>query len=142
MAFEQELRDKINGFPHGSADRNLLKVVLGDWQQKAASGKVTDEIGHAVVKKIIVGNTENLGYLPEGDPRRATLLHENEVLATLLPSYWSGDQISQCLVEGGVDLHSGNEGQATGRAMKFLKEQNALVEGGTVKDVVIGLRKS
>lgn len=142
MSFEEMLRDRIAKSPYGSAERNLLKVVLGDLQQKV-TGSVTDEVAHAVVKKIIKGNDESLGYLPQGDARRAQYLAENEILADLLPKYLTADQIRESLEAAGIDVKSmPNEGQATGKAMQHFKAKNAPVEGQTVKEVVQAIRKS
>ena len=129
-----------------------MKLVLGDFQQAAAkvnSGNVSDEAAHAIVKKIIQGNTDSLVYLPVGDSRRDQYIRENELLAELLPQYWTAAQISQSLEEAGVDVKltdpnlttEANEGKATGKAMKHLKSINAPVEGQTVKDVVLSMRK-
>jgi len=143
MTFEEMLRDRIAKCPYGSSERNLLKVVLGDLQQKSASGKVTEEIAHAVVKKIIKGNEESMGYLSEGDLRRAQYLNENEILSGLLPKYLTADQIRESLTTAGIDVSSmPNEGQATGRAMQHFKATNSPVEGQTVKEVVQAIRKS
>ena len=152
MSFEENLRAKITGFPYGSPERNLMKLVLGDFQQgvaKAPTGTISDEAAHAIVKKIIQGNTDSLGYLPAGDSRRDQYIRENELLTELLPQYWTAAQIRQSLEEAGVDVKStdphltteANEGKATGKAMKHLKSINAPIEGQTVKDVVMEMRK-
>jgi len=141
MTFEEQLREKIKAAPFGSSEKNVLKLVLGELQQEM--GNVTDERGHSIVKKLITSNEECLGHLDQTDPRYAGLVAENEMLQSLLPQYWSEDQIRARLEADGVDVTSfSNEGQATGAAMKHLKGLGAPVEGGTVKSVVAAIRAS
>ncbi len=62
MNFEEILRNKIATTPSKTA-KTILKVVLGEFQQKNSSGKATIEEGYKIVEKIISGNIETLGYL-------------------------------------------------------------------------------
>lgn len=143
MTFEQTLRDRIAKAPFKSKEKDLLKVVLGEMQQKAASGKVTDEQGHSLVKSMIKNNVEKvLVHLKTDDPRRAPIEEENKVLGSLLPVYLTAEQIMDKLT-GGLEIAisaAKNEGQAVGLAMKYLKSMNAKVEGDTVKAVVQKMR--
>lgn len=142
MTFEQTLRDKIQKAPFRSAEKEILKVVLGEYQQKTATAKATDEIGHTIVKKMIAANKENLGLLPNADPRCAQFNQENIFLNQLLPQYWSQEQIVASLTEASVDVKTAaNDGQAMGVAMQHLKKVGAPVEGQTVKEAVATLRK-
>ena len=138
--FEKALRARIAGYQFNAPERVILKVVLGDLQQK--SGKVTDATGHSIVKGMIEANKVNLGYLAESDSRRNKYLLENEVLTSLLPSYWSADQIKEALQNAGIDVKTMPEGQATGKAIAHLKSLNAPHEGQTVKAVVVEMRSS
>jgi hypothetical protein len=143
MSFEQSLRDRINKAPFRSREKDLLKVVLGEVQQKSAGGKVTDEQGLAIVKKMAKANEETLGLLGAEDKRREQYEEENAILQSLLPNYLTVEQIVQRLTEGGLadEIKTAkNEGQATGIAMKKLKADNAPVEGDTVKQAVVKLR--
>lgn len=143
MTFEETLRDRISKSPYSSKERNTLKLVLGEFQQKAASGNVTEEMAHSIVKKIIKGNEETLGYLSQDDIRRNEYLEENEILAELLPRYLTVDQIRESLLTAGIDVTSmSNEGQATGKAMQHFKATNSPVEGQTVKEVVRSMRSA
>ncbi len=143
MSFEQTLRDRINKAPFKSTERDLLKVVLGEFQLKAATLKVTDEMAIAIVKKMVKANDETLGHLGQDDARRKQYEEENQILQTLLPSYLTVDQILAKLSEGGLTEEvktAKSEGQATGVAMRHLKSANASVEGETVKQAVQKLR--
>ena len=76
---------------------------------------ITDEQIHAVVRKIISNNEETLascdvaGYIKQ-------LKEENEVLKTLLPKYWSPDQVYAYLTLHGLTeiRNAKSDGQATG----------------------------
>lgn len=192
MTFETVLREKIAKAGFGSDERTLLKVVLGDIQQKSATGKVTDEVCHGIVKKMIESNKQNLDYLTDShlkslvkkdkydeavilakesanasdrlgslsaalvqlgfvkseqltpsDYRYQKFQEENQILVELLPQYMTPDQIRKSLIDAGVDVKSQqNDGQATGKAMAHFKSTNAPVEGQTVKEVVLAMRKS
>jgi len=148
MAFEESLRQRISGFPYGSPERNLLKLVLGELQQKAT---VTDEIAHSIVKKIINGNEEVMAMvdgdgkllLAEDDSRRAQYTRENELLAELLPKYLTVAQIRQSLEISGIDLKSDEkDGKAIGKAIEHFNKLAFPFEGQTVKDVVVEMRNS
>jgi hypothetical protein len=148
MSFEQVLRDRIAKAPFKSKERDILKVVLGELQLKAASGKVSDETSHNFVKSMIKNNTEKvLAVLKLDDPRRAGIEEENKVLQSLLPKYLTVDEAETALREatdppGLVEeiQKAKSEGQATGVAMKYLKGHGMNVEGETVKTVVSKLR--
>lgn len=143
MSFETKLREGINKAPYGSTKRNVLKVLLGEIQQKAS---VTDEQVFAIVKRMVSDNTEKvLPFLKPDDPRYAALVEENKILSELLPQYWSAEEIhNRILVDGLVDLVKGakSDGQATGVVMGHLKKISAPVEGNTVKEVVVKIRES
>lgn len=142
MTFEETIRDRIKKSSYPSVERDVLKVVLGDLQQKASGGKVTDEIGHGIVKKMVQSNKENLQHLETADLRYVKYVEENEVLESLLPQYLTKEQIMLSLTTAGIDVKSMGEGPATGKAMKHFKDLNAPIEGLTVKEVVLEMRKS
>lgn len=143
MSFEQQIRDRMTKSAHGSNERNLLKVVLGEVQQKSALGAFTEDMGHAIVKKMMKANEETIPHLSESDARRGKLLEENKILAGLLPQYWSAAQVRQQLEADGIDIKSAkNDGQAMGLAMQHLKKINAPIEGQAVKVAVGEMRKA
>ena len=142
MSYEEQIRDRMSKAPHGSAEKNILKVVLGEVQQKSANAPFTEEMGQAIVKKMMKANEETIPHLSETDPRRAKLLEENKILTSLLPQYWTAGQIRERLQADGVNLQGAkNDGQAIGMAMQHLKKINAPVEGQTVKEAVAEMRK-
>lgn len=143
MSFEQQIRELMSKAPHASSERNLLKVVLGEVQQKSALAPFTDEMGLALIKKMMKANEETIPLLSATDARRSNLLEENKILGRLLPQYWSVEQVRERLQADGIDIkRAKNDGQATGLAMQHLKKLNAPVEGQTVKAAVADIRKA
>ena len=145
MSFETDLRERISKSPMRSVERDVFKVALGEYQNKTARVKATDEAGYSIVKQMIKANEENLSHLPPEDRRRQQFEEENQALKTLLPAYWSAYKIRAELErgDGGAALavkEAKSEGQAVGVAMKYLKGLDALVEGDTVKQVVQEIR--
>ena len=142
MSYEEQIRERMYKAPHGSTEKSLLKVLLGEVQQKSDMGQFTEEMGLAIVKKMMKANEETIPHLSETDPRRAKLLEENKVLTSLLPQYWTAGQIRERLQADGVNVQGAkNDGQAIGMAMGHLKKINAPVEGQTVKEAVAEMRK-
>lgn len=142
--FEAMIRDKISQTTLGP-ERNFYKLILGECQNiinapSNKKGELTDDMGFNILKKMISSNDECIGHLKIDDPRYSALVKENELLNQMLPQYWSKDKIKDCLAGSGVDLTTVNEGQATGLAMKHLKSIDAVVEGGTVRQVVAEIR--
>lgn len=141
MNFEEKLREKIKVSEFRSPERDILRVVLGEIQRKTVGRQLKDEEGYTVVKQMIAANEEVLGKLEASDLRRGGFESENRILGSLLPAYWSEDQIHNELQK--LDLASAqNVGKAIGMAMSHLKTLNAPVEGAKVKSVVTMLREN
>lgn len=140
---EQELRRRITASKIGSTERDVLRVVLGECQQKSFSGKISDDIVVGVIRKLLKSNQETIGYLKENDNRRSDYLEEIEVLNSLLPAFWSETEIKSKIISEGlfekVKMARSN-GEAVGLVMGQFKKTNAPVEGNTVKKVIEQLR--
>lgn len=113
---------------------NILKVVLGELQRFR---KLPDDITcYNTIKKIIANNEEILKYVPKQD-----LIDENIFLKSLLPAELSEEEIGKilCVINSDI-LEAKSEGQATGIAMKLLKEK---ANGKTIPNMVVqGLIKN
>lgn len=123
-----------------TATRDLLKVVLGDLQlnETRKGSALTDEEAQKDIKKVIKGNREMMAAVD--DPEVTQRMEwEIGVLEQLLPQTLSVEQIVAALepVADAVKA-AGNDGQATGVAMKHLKSSGAEVEG---KDVAAAVRQ-
>ena len=70
MSYEEQIRDRMSKAPHGSTEREILKVVLGEVQQKSALGQFTEEMGHAIVKKMMKANEASAGRNREKEGRK------------------------------------------------------------------------
>jgi hypothetical protein len=123
-----------------SPDKEVLRVALGEIQtaEARAAKAFGDEEAIAIVKKLLKSNQETLAVTTDAE-KKAGLERENVVLESLLPAGLSVEQIVEALgpvadaVKG-----AGNDGQATGIAMKHLKAQGARVDG---KDVTAAVKK-
>ena len=124
--------------------RDVLRLALGEIQTAEArkNAPLGEEDAAAALRKLIKSNEETLAALPAGDDRIAPLKREVEVLASLLPAQMNAAQIVAALA-GQVDAikAAGNDGQATGIAMKHLKASGAVVSGGEVTAAVKQIRQ-
>lgn len=140
--FAEKLRAKIDKLAPGSSAKSLLKVVLGDIQQKAAFKEVSDQECHSMVKKMIKANTDNIELLSNSNPTDARIEEfrkENVLLDSLLPRYWSEQDIRNWIQDEGIDVNAfPNEGAVMAQCMSQLKGE--LVEGSTVKRIIHEMR--
>lgn len=143
MGFEEVIRGKIAESKSPVA-KSILKVVLGEFQQKNAGGRATENDGYSIIEKIISGNKETLGYFKADDPRREKLEEENVVVGALLPPYLSQEEVltkinADATLLADVKAAKG-DGQAVGVAVKWFKTQKLDVKGDTVKAAVAQVR--
>jgi uncharacterized protein YqeY len=124
--------------------RNFLRLVKGELQMAEVrqNKPLTDEQQAGVLKKILKGNEETLAVLPADDARCDSLTEENKLLNSFLPKVASNEEIKAALAGVVEQIKAAkNDGQATGIAMKTLKEAKIGCEGNIVKDIVSELRK-
>ena len=126
-----------------SVTRDVLRLALGEIQTAEArkNAPLSEEDAGAALRKLIKSNQETLAALPAGDERIAPLEREVQVLTSLLPAQMDAAQIVGALA-GQIDAikAAGNDGQATGVAMKHLKTTGATVTGKDVTAAVKQLR--
>jgi uncharacterized protein YqeY len=127
--------------------RDVLRVIMGEIStRKARTGKdPTDEQVHGIIRSLIVNNTESRTQLEQrGQTSHAAydrLGRENAYLETLLPSTLDRTAIRKELELIATDLKGAkSDGQATGLAMKHLKQKNLAVLGEDVAAVVKDVR--
>jgi len=123
--------------------RDVLRLALGEIQTAEArkNAPLGEDDAAAALRKLVKSNEETLGALPAGDDRIAPLKREVEVLLSLLPAQMNAAEIVAALA-GQVDAikAAGNDGQATGIAMKHLKASGAAVNGAEVTAAVKQIR--
>jgi uncharacterized protein YqeY len=149
--------------------KEILRVILGDLSTlelrsyklkstEAPFGKApTDEDIRRVIKKLLEGNNETLKFIdpPKDNFAKQTfdkLTLENEILLSMLPKtlsreeiktklqLWLHDDTGELNEEAGQIIRAKNDGQATGIAIKYFKENNLEVDGTDVAAVVKELR--
>ena len=129
----QAMKDK-------NVDKEILRVALGEIQTtEARNAKAgTDEEALAVVRKLVKSNEETLLATVDEEQKRI-LVREIEVLSSLLPTSLTQEQIVVALEPVSAAIKAaGNDGQATGIAMKHLKGEGAVVGG---KDVTAAVKQ-
>jgi uncharacterized protein YqeY len=123
-------------------EKEILRVAVGEITTSAAraGAKGNDEETQAILRKLLKCNDESL-QVCEDATQRANLELENCTLRTFLPQTLSVDAIVELLapVRDAI-VAAGNEGQATGVAMKHLKPTGAVVTGKDVSAAVKQLR--
>jgi len=124
-----------------STEKEILGVALGELQTvEARSGSLTDDEATGIVRKLVKSNRETLEV--STDPgQRGKLEEEIRILEALLPRALDEDGLRAALAPQLDAIRSaGNDGQATGIAMKALKAAGAVVDGKLVGAVVKKLR--
>ena len=128
-----------------STTRDVLRLALGEIQTAEArkNAPLSEEDAAAALRKLIKSNEETLAALPAGDERVATLEQEVTVLVSFLPAQLTIAQIVEALAEQAAAIKAvGNDGQATGIAMKHLKASGASVNGADVTAAVKQIRQA
>lgn len=122
-------------------EKDILRLAYGEVQTAEARGTaVSDESVAAIVRKLIKSNEETIAATADGEAKRV-LVEENVVLASLLPRSMSVADIVEALSAVRDTIKAaGNDGQATGAAMKHLKASSAVVNGKDVTEAVKQIR--
>jgi uncharacterized protein len=122
-------------------EKEILRVALGEIQTiEARTGPMSDDDMLGVVRKLVKSNRETLA-VSESAEQKAQLEEEIRVLESLLPKTLGVAQIVERLdtVKEAIKA-AGNDGQATGVAMKHLKSEGASVSGKDVAEAVKQMR--
>jgi len=121
----------------------ILRLAQSEVQAaEARAGKaLTDDEAFACVRKLVKSNEETLAASKGDAEKTATLTRENAILTELLPKGLSVPEL-QALLAPVTDAirAAGNDGQATGVAMKHLKAQGVTAGGKDVGEAVRLLR--
>jgi uncharacterized protein YqeY len=123
-------------------EKEILRVAVGEitTEQAREGRKGNDEESQAILRKLIKSNEESLA-VSEDPAKRAVLEQEVQVLAAFLPKSLGVDEIVAALAPVVEAVRAaGNDGQATGVAMKHLKGLGAPVGGKDVAEAVKRLR--
>jgi uncharacterized protein YqeY len=123
-------------------EREILKVAMGEITTDAArpGKKGDDEETLAILKKLVKSNEESI-EASQDEAQKAQLRAEIEVLNAYLPkSLGVADIVAALAPVADAVKAAGNDGQATGVAMKHLKTLGAVVNGKDVSAAVRQLR--
>ena len=124
-----------------TVEKEILRVAIGEIQTADARGAaIGDEGALAVVKKLVKSNEETLAVTTDPVATK-TLEDELVVLRSLLPKTLSVDDLIVALAPVKDAIRAaGNDGQATGIAMKHLKTTGASANGKYVAEAVKRMR--
>jgi uncharacterized protein len=125
-----------------TVEKEILRVAMGEITTDAARAgkKGDDEEAQAILKKLVKSNEESLAA-SQDETQKATLRAEIEVLNGFLPKALGVGEIVAALAPVAEAVKTaGNDGQATGVAMKHLKSLGAVVNGKDVSAAVRQLR--
>lgn len=127
--------------------KDVLRVVLGEVStRKARSGKEPrDEEVHAIIRSMMANNVETREELEQrgqtAHDAYERLGRENSYLETLLPRTLDRDAILKELAPVAAELKAAkSDGQATGLAVKQLKQKGLAVLGEDVAAAVKQMR--
>jgi uncharacterized protein YqeY len=122
-------------------EKEILGVALGELQTaEARKGSLTEEEGAAIVRKLVKSNRETIEASSSAE-QRATLSEEIAILESLLPKGLGEDEVVAALAQVADAVRAaGNDGQATGIAVKSLKAAGVVVDGKLVGEVVRKMR--
>ncbi len=117
-------------------------MILGEVDLEEARGRtVNDDMVMKVIRRVDEGNRQTRGYAKDGSPEAIKLDEEHAYLDSLLPQVMTVAAIKEAL-KPSLEIIKGarNDGQATGLAMKALKEAKFVVGGNEVAQAVKELR--
>ena len=123
-------------------EKEILRVAMGELTTDAAreGRKGDDAEAQAILKKLVKSNEESF-EASQDEAQKATLRAEIEVLNAFLPKALGVPEIVAALAPVTEAVKTaGNDGQATGVAMKHLKSLGAVVNGKDVSAAVRQLR--
>jgi hypothetical protein len=118
-----------------AVEKEIIRTAIGDI---TATGEDADDARVvAVLKKLLKSNEETLKASASAE-QSATLEQEIAILKEFIPRGLSLEQLVALLAPVAEQIKAaGNDGQATGVAMKHLKAQSAEAEG---KDVALAVK--
>lgn len=125
-----------------SAATQIYRLALGEIQtlEARAARAVTEEEAEGVVRKLVKSNEETLS-LSTDDAQKGELEKEIALLTAVLPKGLSVEEIVALLAPVADAIKAaGNDGQATGVAMKHLKASGTSAQGKDVGAAVKTLR--
>jgi uncharacterized protein YqeY len=125
-----------------TVEKEILRVLCGelDTAQSRIEAALSDDQAERIVRKLVNSNEETLAHATDGEQKQV-LLREISILQTLLPKLPSAEEIVAKLAPVADQIRAaGNDGQATGVAMKHLKTAGVATEGKTVAIAVKAIR--
>ena len=126
------------------ACRDILRLVIADVESDCKR-QDDDKWAESVIRKHLKQIDESLHFFAEDQPGHSKLTFQKSFLNSLLPKTLTEQEIeAELLNSSGREVEdiqeAKSEGQATGIAMKFFRQNNLNVLGKDVKSVVSKIR--
>lgn len=121
----------------------ILRLAQSEVQALEAKtdGPFTDEAAYGVLRKLVKSNEETITMSSADLEKCATLQREIAILQEFIPKGLSTDEIIQALAPVLDAIKAaGNDGQATGIAIKHLKSQGMQITGNDASAAVKQIR--
>jgi uncharacterized protein YqeY len=144
MTILDDLRARMHAAMRGKDEiaKNIYRLAYSEMQLASArSGKdLNDDEAIAILKKLVKSNEETLAVATEA-AQKEPLAREIALLTAMLPETLGIPEIVAALAPVADAIKAaGNDGQATGVAMKHLKSAGASADGKTVAAAVKQMR--
>ena len=146
MSLLQTIKDQVIAAMKAKDNltRDVLRVLQGDIEMHhTRTGEhMTEDQAQKVVRKLVKSNQETIEHTTDAAAVEK-LNKEIAILEALLPRTLGVDEIVAALAAVQADIKAaGNDGQATGVAMKHLKPQGLAIEGKDVSAAVMQIRSA
>lgn len=139
--FVDKLNQKIDSLFYGSRARNVFKSVLNIIEEQSKSNQLTEEDCQSIVKGMLDENNKLLKRLEKEDPRYSQCKKATLVLESLLPRYWSHQDVFNWLKDEKINVNGfTNVSEALGFCEKKLSGE--LVKPEVVEEVINEMRSS
>ncbi|MGH7439220.1 MAG: GatB/YqeY domain-containing protein [Polyangiaceae bacterium] len=144
MAIVDDLKARMNEVLRSKDEvaKNIYRLAYSEIQLASArSGKnVSDDEAIAILKKLVKSNEDTLAVAVDAQQQEA-LAREIALLSAMLPKTLGVPETVAALGPVADAIRAaGNDGQATGVAMKHLKSTGASVDGKTAAAAVKQIR--
>ena len=136
---EAKIKDRIKECmkESNSIELGILRIIIGE-VQRSTKATITDEDVEKVLRKLREAASENLKL---SDSNSAKFSREIEIYDSYLPKTLNLDEVFNALKDIEDEIKDAkSDGQATGLAMKYLKEKGCKILGKDVSETVRKIR--
>jgi uncharacterized protein YqeY len=122
--------------------KDILRLVVGEFQQAAANKDIVESDKLAILKRVIKGiesSLDQIAGLDSRDDLRQKLEAEGTILRKFLPQTMTINEMRRFIVANNVDLTT--IGKAIGQTIKLLKQNELNYDNEAVRLAILTLEK-